>query len=210
MLRSMPVVRLAATAGAAAASGAPLSSAITRCALRARPFALSQTLPLGTSPASQWRSFATARGRPKAGKATATTTRRPRATASTTKKSPASTNRQASGARKTPGRPKKKAAPKGPKKRVQTEQQKAAAAKRKERHDLKELKEHALSATEPKKKPESAYRVFITENTVKGSSAAQQIKELGQKFRALGAAELEVRPSSLSNFRHGLERDWLT
>lgn len=84
-----------------------------------------------------------------------------------------------------------------------TEKQKAAAAKRKEREELKELKDTALMATEPRKKPESAYKVFVTQNIPKGTKASEHLKETAAKFKTLSAAELEVRihpppPFSLS------------
>lgn len=86
----------------------------------------------------------------------------------------------------------KKAAAK-PKKKVPTAKQKQAAAKKREREELKELKETALMHTEPKKKPDSAYRVFVTENMNKGVKASEHIKEVASKFKTLSAAELEVR-----------------
>jgi len=75
---------------------------------------------------------------------------------------------------------------------VPTEKQKQAAAKKKERDELKELKEAALMHTEPKKKPDSAYRVFVTENISKGTKASEHMKEVAAKFKTLSAAELEV------------------
>lgn len=80
---------------------------------------------------------------------------------------------------------------------MQTEKQKAAAAKKREREELKELKETALMATEPKKKPESAYKVFVTQNIPKGVKATEHMKEAAAKFKTLSAADLEVRPCLL-------------
>jgi hypothetical protein len=85
---------------------------------------------------------------------------------------------------------------------VQTEKQKAASAKKKEREELKELKETALMATEPKKKPESAYKVFVTQNILKGVKATEHMKEAAAKFKTLSAAELEVRLSLLFSIAH--------
>lgn len=132
----------------------------------------------------QCRTYAT-RGRPKAGKAT-TSSRpgRPRTAARTTRRKVST---------KASAKPKKKKVAAKPKKRVLSEKQKLAAVKKKEREELKELKDTALMKTEPKKRPDSAYRLFVTENAAKGVNAAQHMKETAAKFKELSAGELEVR-----------------
>jgi hypothetical protein len=192
MLRSISLARLAAARAVShdASATTTAASAVHRLPLRMRSVTYSNQPSLVSTIGTQTRSYAT-RGRPKAGKATGSTTRarRPRAATTTTgtktPKRKTTTRASAKG---------KKTATTKPKKRAQTEKQKATAAKKKERDELKELKAATLSATEPKRKPDSAYRVFVTENAIKGVNAAQHMKETAAKFRELSAAELEVRP----------------
>ena len=189
MLRSSAVAaRVAARATTRDAPAVSSSSNIRRLLpLRTSSTTHSRRPLLTRSIESQWRSYAT-RGRPKVGGAATGLRGRPK-TASKTTKRKATTKAAKS----------KKVAAKL-KKKVPTEKQKQAAAKKKEREELKELKETALMHTEPKKKPDSAYRVFVTENMNKGVKASEHMKEVASKFKTLSAAELEVRSKPFYSF----------
>jgi hypothetical protein len=108
--------------------------------------------------------------------------------------------------KKTPARPKRKAVKKKvvvkPKRKVPTEKQKVTAAKKKERDELKKLKETALLTTAPKQKAASAWNVYVSE-ALGGSTGrvTGAIKETSTKFKTLSASELEVRFFSPSYIR---------
>ncbi|KAK3056852.1 hypothetical protein LTS18_011604, partial [Coniosporium uncinatum] len=100
----------------------------------------------------------------------------------------------------TPGKPKKNgsAAKKAkkpaakkpaPNKKVPSERQVQLAAKKKQREELKLLKEQAL--VEPKKKPETAYIIFNAEQASPGMRIAQNAKERAEKYRELTPSERE-------------------
>jgi hypothetical protein len=125
------------------------------------------------------------------------TTSRARATTTpktTRKKSTAKTASSSDGRKKKAGRPKKTAAKKksAPKRRALTEKGKAKLEAKKAHDALKELKAKAL-LTEPKRKPDTAYLVIMTENVKPGTSAASEMKAVAEKYKNLSASEKEVR-----------------
>ena len=169
MLRSIHDVRRAATA---VYDVAPCTRSFLPLALRARS---THRITTASSPSSQWRYYAT-RGRPKAG----------RATTSSTRSKPTSTTKHK-------GRPKKAAAAKPtPRKKVPTEKQKATAAKKKERDELKQLKEKALMHTEPKKKPDNTWTVFYSQQQSTGGKIAERARAASAQFKTLSTTELDV------------------
>jgi len=93
----------------------------------------------------------------------------------------------------------KKPAPKKtvPKKKVPSERQVLLAAKKKQRDELKLLKEQAL--VEPKAKPDTAFFVYHTERTSPGTPLTQNMKDRSEKYKALTPSEREVRQSTCTH-----------
>jgi hypothetical protein len=79
-----------------------------------------------------------------------------------------------------------------------TDEQKAEAAKQKERASLKALKTAAL--TPPKGKPASPWSVIVAEAVTKENTGelVSQVKKAAVKYRSLTTEELEVREGSLN------------
>ena len=76
-----------------------------------------------------------------------------------------------------------------------TEKQKANAKFKKERAQLRHLKEEALK--QPKKLPQTAWTVLLTETTKKGTPLAQSAKEAAQRYRTMSSSEREVSHAML-------------
>ncbi|KAF2433924.1 hypothetical protein EJ08DRAFT_657631 [Tothia fuscella] len=113
----------------------------------------------------------------------------------TTKKSTTKAKPKKKVAAKTKAAPKKRkvAAKKVlPKRKVKarSERQKTLAVKKKERDAIKALRETAL--IEPKRGPDNAWMVFMSEATKEGTGAVTtRVKEAAAKFKAFTPAELE-------------------
>ena len=83
-----------------------------------------------------------------------------------------------------------------------TEAQKKAVEERKVRVELKQLKVDAL--VEPKKKPDTAWTVFVSSFFSKGAKVTEVVKNASSAYKSLGPSEREVSNPSGSNYRHQL------
>ncbi|KAF1814217.1 hypothetical protein P152DRAFT_456446 [Eremomyces bilateralis CBS 781.70] len=92
----------------------------------------------------------------------------------------------------------KKTAPKKPKKKVLTEEQQAAKESKGQREEIKTLRDAALLATEPPRKNERAWTIYLKEQAPKGGNITEVATAAAQAFKQLTAAETE-HYNSLAN-----------